>query len=270
MGNNIRKILRERLNEVGSGLITEYEILPYKLNERDPERLSANFKASGLDYSVNLWHDDRNHSFGEYELAFSVAGQEHEAERQGKDIKHFNNVMYTVAEIAEKLIKKHQIKTIKIDGARDEYDNESFMNFDTLRGKLYLRFLKNRYPNDAIEAFGRHIKIDMTKVFPNEISSKKSSADEIIDLLVKISNENPDEEAIRRGLSGSEDQMFSISTDFIENGELGPIYIEINVNTYSDEYSLDWDIYNEGDEGSEYFDSLDKLKDFIKHKFNVQ
>jgi hypothetical protein len=269
MGNNIRKILRERLNEVSSGLIAEYEILPYKLYERDPERLSANFKASGLDYSVSLWHDDRKHAFGEYELAFSVAGQEHEAERQGKDIKHFNNVMYTVAEIAEKLIKKHQIKTIKIDGARDEYDNESFMNFDTLRGKLYFRFLKNRYPNDAIDAFGRHIKIDMTKVFPNEISNEKTIIDEIIDLLVEISDDNQNIDDIKRGLSGSED-MFSISTDFIENSELGRIYVEIDANTNNNEYSLSWDIYNEGDEGSEYFDSLDKLKKFIKHKFNVQ
>jgi hypothetical protein len=177
--------------------------------------------------------------------------------------------MYTVADIVEKLVKKYQIKRVKIDGARDEYDSNSFMNFDTIRGKVYTRFLKNRYPENAIDAFGRHINIDMTKVFPDEISDEKTDVDKLVDLLVKISDDNPDKEKIERGLYGSED-AFGISTDFIENSVLGGVYVEIDVNKQTNEFSFEWEIYGNGDSGSEYFNSLEELTQFIKNKFNVE
>lgn len=257
----ITKLLRE-------SLLTEIEIFPYKLNTNDKEHISAKFKTDDLSYNVDIWHDNNKHDFGQYEVSFGVDGQKHEGSRQGKDIKHLNNVLYTVMEIVEKVVKEYKVKNIKIDGASDEKD-ASGMFADTLRGRLYTRFLNNRYPHGAISSFGRHIKVDMTKVFPDIIKDEKGKADMLIALLLKISDEDPDEEGIRRGLNGKDDDHFFIGTDFILSSELGPINVEIDVNKGWGEYTITWDVMDIEDEGSDSFDSFENLYNFIKNKFKV-
>jgi hypothetical protein len=255
-----------KIGKIFESLLNEIEKFPYKLNTNDPKRLRAKFDTDGLNYTVNMWHDENMHNFGEYELSFGVASQRHEGERQGRDIKHLNNVLYTVTDIAEELSKQFKIKKIKIDGASDEKDDGG-MFADTLRGRIYTRFLKNRYPDDAVEPYGRFIYLDMTKVFPEIIKDEKGKADMLIDLLVGISDADPNEEGIRRGLSGENDDNFGVSTDFIQSSKYGTIFLGINVNGGWGEYSIEWDLLDQGDEGMEDFDSFEGLINFIKTKF---
>jgi len=187
--------------------------------------------------------------------------------RVGKDLEHLNSVLYTIADTVEKEVKEKNIKKIKIEGAGGEQDTGGFFD-DTLRAKLYLRFLNRRYPNGAVETAGRFINIDMTKVFPDIIKDEKNKMDMIVDELVKISDADPNREGIMRGVDGADESQFSISTDFIDSSKHGTIYVEIDVWDETGNYNIDWDIMDIGDEGSKSFNSFEELLNFIKTKFD--
>ena len=252
-----QRYLESKLTE---GLVSEIEISDYKLDTRDATNIRASFVVGDLKYTAHIWHKGDKHSFGMYEVSFEAVGQKHEAERQGKDIKHLNNVLYTVMEIVEEVVKKYKIKTIKIDGASDEKDASGIFA-DTLRGRLYTRFLRNRYPDEAIDAIGRHIKIDMTKVFPDEISNERTPIDNLLDVMLKISDGDPDLEYLKRGLDGSNESDVSFNSD-LTNNKLGTINISVNLN-HGYGYYVEWEIYDTGKTGD--VDGFKNLEGVIKY-----
>jgi len=224
--------------------------LDYKKTSVNKNDIRYNFEAEGLKYQAVIWHDTSKHRFGEYEASFDVETQEHAGERQGKDIKHFNNVIYTVSEIVEKEVKANKIKKIKIDGARDEKDSGDSYFQGSLRTKLYLRFLKNRYPSDAITTAGTYIYIDMTKVFPEIFDEEKSSIDKLIDTLVQVSDGDPDRNYIMRGVGGADEESFSFESDLTNKK-----YNELNLSIDKDPsygFTVEWEDYASGESSDEY------------------
>lgn len=255
---------------INEELLTEVETYPYMLNVSNDvngaynDRFIAEFNADGLRYSVVLECKQGNSNFGEYEVSFSVDTQKHTSERQGKDLKHLNNVLYTVLEITEDLVKRYKIKKIKFEGAVDDKDDNSF---DTLRSRLYNRLVERKYPDEAIIKNGRYTYIDMSKVFPDIIENGNEKADLLIDLLLDISDENNDEEYFRRTLSGLNDNFFTLNPDTVENSELGLISFEIEVNVPWEEYNVKYEIDETGEEDSVYFKTFKELYDFIYDRF---
>ena len=256
---------------INEGLLTEIDVYQYKFNnyhEYITDRFIATFNADGLRYSVVIEHNPAKSSFGEFEVSFSVDSQKHTSERQGRDIKHLNSVLYTVLEITEKTVKRYKIQKIKFEGAGDDKDTDMF---DTLRSRLYNRLVDNRYPSDAISKIGRYTYIDMSKVFPDEISGENIKLNRLIDLLLMISDEEPNKESIMRSVDGLNDDNFNLSTDSILNSELGDIYIDINVSSLSKEYDVSYNIYDINEEESESFERFKDLYKFIEGRFiNVE
>jgi len=248
-------------------LLTEVDIYPYRFDnytKNISDRFISTFNADGLKYSVVIENNPEKSGFGEFEVSFNVAGQKHTSERQGRDLKHLNSVLYTVLEITEETVKRYKIQKIKFEGAGDAKDTDMF---DTVRSRLYNRLVSNRYPSDAITNFGRNTYIDMSKVFPNEISSKNVKLDNLVDLLLMISDKKPDKESIMENVSGLNDDYFTITTDSVVNSELGGIYFDINVTTLSSEYDISYNIYDIDEEESEYFNTFKGLYNFIKNRF---
>jgi hypothetical protein len=256
---------------INEGLLTEIDVYQYKFNnyhEYITDRFIATFNADGLRYSVVIEHNPAKSSFGEFEVSFSVDSQKHTSERQGRDLKHLNSVLYTVLEITEKTVKRYKIQKIKFEGAGDDKDTDMF---DTLRSRLYNRLVDNRYPSDAISKIGRYTYIDMSKVFPDEISSENIKLNSLIDLLLIISDEDPNKESIMRSVDGLNDDNFNLSTDSILNSELGDIYIDISVSSLSKEYDVSYNIYDINEEESESFERFKDLYKFIEDRFiNVE
>jgi len=243
------------------------EVLKYMKQYDHGDSMQYIFQASGIRYTVRIWHDDRNHDIGVYEVEFSVAEQENSGHRTGKDLKHLNSVLQTVTDIVESEVKAKGIKHIKMEGATGEQDVESGNDsmFDqTLRAKLYLRYLSNRYPAEAIKDAGRYIWLDMTKVFPEDYKDS-SKADQIIKLLVKLSDANDDESGIRRGLGGTDaDKDFVIDTDFIESNKLGSVYMVITASEVYNQFDIEWELLDSGESGDATFRDFKELKEWLK------
>ena len=252
-----------KLYKLYEQVLTEYEIQDYKTTEYGKEDLRAYFNVGGLQYTVMLMHNNKTNKFGEYELSFKVKGQKHAGERQGKDIRHLNNVLYTVMDITEKWVKKYKIRKVKFQGAADEKDSGGFLD-GTARTNIYARFLKNNYPNsgNAITVSASYINIDMTKIFPDLFEEGK--ADKIFYLLLELTDDDKDE--IWRTFNGSSSDSFTVSGDFYKKG-FGYFELNIGVGGFSG-YSISWDIYDLGDEGDEDFNSFNELYNFIKTKFS--
>jgi len=256
---SIRKSLRE-------GLMFEHDVVDSKRVRNQIDHIRYVFTVNGVLYNVNFWHDDKVHKFGEYELEFSIDNQNNTGQRVGKDLRHLNTVLYTVTNIIEREVQEKGIIRVKIEGAGDAKDSAGIFN-PTIRAKLYLRFLKNKYPTDAITAAGRYINMDMTKIYPNMKRDAESSSDKLIKALLVVSDADPDETGLRRGLSGKDESQFVINTDFIQSSKFGTIYVEIRVWGAINEYELAWDINSTGNEGSKEFESVDQMVEFILANF---
>ena len=251
----------------------EYQVLPYKRIADYDGKVTIRFDAGGLRYEASLWHNPNKHDVGEYELEFNTSGQKHAGDRTKKDMTHFFNVVYTVIDATEAIVKEKKIRKVKFEGAKDEEDTNKFWE-PTLRAKVYWRIVTNRYPDEALFGSGRHIKIDMTKVFPELfVGQEKTNADKIVDLLIQISDgseETPEglEENIRRGLSGGdENTAFYLSTDFIDSLDYGNIYIRISVFKVTQSYSVEMDFYDTDEDEEHDFRNFEELYNFLKYRF---
>ena len=237
--------------------------VPYE----NADKMEYIFDASGIRYTVTIWHDNAKHHIGTYEVEFSVPEQKNSGDRTGKDLKHLNSVLQTVTDIVENEVKDKKIKNIKVEGATGESDVESGESgfFGTpLRARLYDRYLRNRYPAEAISTAGRYINIDMTKVFPEEYKDK-SNADKLVDVLLKISDANQDEAGIRRGLYGNDaDKDFGIDTDFITSSKHGDIYFVITASEVYNQFDLEWQFLDSGESGDATFGSFQELLSWLK------
>ncbi len=252
--------------------INEFKIFKYKESYSTADQSIYYFKADDLNYEVDVWHDSRKHELGEYEAEFRVSGQKHAGHSTGKDLKHLNSVLYTVGEIVEIVVKEKKIKKVKLEGAGGERDKGGEGIFGamnaTTRTKMYLRFLGQKYSKKAIKSVGRYIYVDMTIAYPELFTDEgKSKSDELLDLLNKISDGEPDRAGIKRVFNGTDDDNFSVDTDFVYNNKLGTIYFVIDVQKTYNEYSVEWDAYDADDSGTEYFKNFDEIITFLKKKF---
>ena len=248
-------------------LLNEYQIQPYKRIVDQPDKVTIRFDTGGLRYEASLWHDSRKHDIGEYELEFNASGQKHAGERTKKDMTHLLNVIYTVIDAMESIVKERRIKKVKFEGAGDEEDTNKFWE-PTLRAKLYQRMVDRRYPEDAITNVARFTKIDMTLVFPELfVNQEETNLNKLVDLLVQLSDaSNPEEtrEGIMRGVNGiDENEDFGISTDWIENSERGTIYAEIGVSKAMRSYSVELTFYDTDENIWEEFKNFESLYNFV-------
>ena len=265
--NNIKKV------SLIESIINE-EVVQSKKVMDTGDSIKYDFDLNGIRYNVSIWHDSRKHDGGVYEVEFAVPEQKHSGHRVGKDLKHLNSVLQTVTNVVEKEVQEKGIRKIKMEGASGEQDQDGDTSFmgamkPTVRAKLYYRFLQNRYPEDAIEGVGRYINIDMTKVFPDRFQGQDTTnADKLIDLLVKISDADPDEAGIRRGLDGQDlNSAFSIDTDFINSTEHGGMYFTIEVNDPMNMYSVRWEKFDTSEEQEKDFNSFEEVYNYIQQKF---
>jgi hypothetical protein len=194
--------------------------------------------------------------------------QEYTADRTGLDLKHYNSVINTVTQIADETVKKYKIRQIKIEGARDEYDSNNYFN-PTLRAKLYLRQILRIYPSDAVISFGKNIKIDMTKVYP-ELFDDLTKLNTIINLIVQISDESDitnDFTETSDYIGGINDNDFDINHANVFNSKLGELSIAVVVDSKLKQYSIEWRSYDTDEEQSEYFNNFKSLVNYIKEMF---
>jgi hypothetical protein len=252
----IKTIIKEILNE--------YVIFDYKNDNNDKYRISYSFDANGLKYFVSIWHNSAKHYANEYEVEFGFKTQKHSGDKANKDLSHLNSVLYTVMTIVEEAIKKYKIKYIKIEGAASEDEDDIF---NTTRADLYYRLIKNKYPNDAIEKSLRFIKIDMTKVFPDLFKNQENKIDELFEIIINISDENPDVEDLKRGFEGI-DNNFYYGSDYIINSKLGHMELNITVNGDMKEYSVEYNIIDIDKSDTKDFQSYEKLILFLKNFIN--
>ena len=248
MKNLIKQIIKEQQ------IFEEIEISDYRIGKRDDEYYSGYFSVNGLKYTVDVYHDDNKHKFGLWEVEFSVQSQTNPGYRTKKDIKHLNTVLYTVFEIVEKIVKEVGIKTIYIDAANDEFDTDYY---NTTRGDIYYRFLKNKFGEDKIDSYGRFITI----YFSDE---KNIKLDIIKNILIDISNNHVDIDGLNRSIGGTDDNNFKIITDAVLNVNVGVIYFEIIINVKNNIFMLSYHIHDNDEQESFDFNSFNELVKFLK------
>jgi hypothetical protein len=253
--NFISTTIREYLNE--KEIFEEIQIQPYKITKESDKKYVSYFNVNGLDYKVDIYHDDSKHKFGVYEVEFSTKNQKNAAHRTNKDLKHLNIVLYTVSEIIKEVVKNNNIKQIYIDSANDEFD---INNLNTLRSDIYYRFLKNNFKNGKIERYGRFINL----YFKND--EKYPKLEILKNILYSISNNYLDVAGIERGINGLNDNYFEIKTDYISNINVGDILFNIIVNTNDNKYSLEYEIYDLGINFNKKFNSFNDLVRMLKIK----
>jgi hypothetical protein len=241
---------KDFLNE--QQMFEEIKISEYRIEKRNNGFIGY-FKANDLKYSVEVYHNDNKHDFGVWEVEFSVVNQAHAGHRTKKDIQHLNTVLHTVFEIVQKIVKENNIKTIYIDSANDENDEN---RFNTVRAEVYYRFLKNKFGEENIDKNGRFIYV----YFSNEEGGTK--LEKIKNILIDISDNYLDIDSINRGINGVDDDNFVINTDSISNKNVGDIYFEIEVSENHKEYSLSYEFLET--EESESFD-CESFEELMNH-----
>jgi len=232
----------------------EINIAKYRIQKSSDKQYYGYFSASELKYTVSIYHDDNKHKFGVWEVEFSVSNQTNAGYRTKKDLKHLNIVLYTVFEIVQEVVKSINIKSIYIDSANDEFDENAF---NTTRADLYYRFLKSKFGPENIDRQGRFIHVYFSEMESTNLQIIKN-------ILIDISDNYYDAEGVDRGISGIDDNNFEINTDFISNENVGDIYFEIIVNEKSREYSLTYEILDTGSTESVSYDSFDSLVGFLQ------
>jgi len=249
-------------------LLLEYEIFQYKKTEDKENLIQYKFETDGLKYLVQLSSDPNIHKPGTYEVSFGIEGQESPAHETKKDLKHLNSVIYTVDKIVKEVIKKRLIRWIEFSGARG--DNDSHLPYiDTVRGRLYLRFMKRKYPKAKIQQsrFG-NIQVDAKTVYPKFFKGKETKADLVLDLIIDISDENPDDWRFENSLQyDKQTDRVQIDTDAIVSSKHGSIYIVIDSSKAWKQHTLEWTFFNTDEEGYENFNSFKELYAFAKKKF---
>jgi len=256
MKNFIKQIIKESIIKYlkEQQIFEEIEISDYRIVKSDDEQYYGYFTINGLKYTVSIYHEDNKHKFGVWEVEFSVQNQTSAGYRTKKDIKHLNSVLYTVSNILKEIVENNNIKQIYIDSANDEFDDN---NLNTKRGDIYYRFLKNNFKNNKIERYGRFINI----YFSDE---KNIKLDIIKNILIDISNNHVDIDGLNRGIGGTDDNNFRISTDFISNVNVGDIYFEIVINVKNNVFMLSYHILDNDEQESFDFNSFNELVKFLK------
>jgi hypothetical protein len=240
------------------------ESVIYNFNKKGEGRYE--FKTDdGLVYDVHIL-PAKGFGFKTYEVSFRVRGKGSEYETK-LDLGHLNSVLNTVTDIVDNEVKDKKIRKVIFNpsyGERDvqKGDNRKIFN-PNLRYELYLRFLTNRYPEDAVLPGMGNIGIDITKIYP-EIFQESNKMSIIIELLNNFNDSG--REIVVNDFDGEDENNFTYIGE-LSNSEMGDFSIEINVHDNWKEYNIMIESYDTGEKDEEYFKTFDKLIDFIKSKF---
>lgn len=171
-------------------LLLEYEVAPFNYlgsDKRDEymseESHKYSFESGGIKYYVYFHQKSGSRAF---EVSFDYEGGYKFLGRTHKDLKHFNNVLYTVLEIVKDAVAKFKMKMIEFEGSRGVNDR---LHDESLKSKVYRRLLYNIYPHDSIIERNNRTYVDMTIIYP-ELFNKmdKSAPDLFFDLIEKGTN----------------------------------------------------------------------------------
>lgn len=169
-----------------NNLLVEYVVAPFK-DLNDPynpksqysiSRYYFKFELGGLTYDVTFYKKEGDSA---YEIIFDYEGGS-ENKGAGKDIEHFNSVMYTVINIMEYAAKKYKIKIVEFEGVYGDKPERKVNGRpqEPLRSRYYRRFLQQKYPADAIHTLVNRTYVDMTKIFPKEFETEKKSRKDVL------------------------------------------------------------------------------------------
>ena len=216
----------------------------------------------GIKYEVHIY-PKRGYNFKTYEVSFNVKGESSEYETK-LDMMHLNSVLNTVCDIVEGEIRDKRIRKVIMNpayGERDvnRSDNRKIFNPNT-RYELYLRFLRNRYPEDAILPGLGTIGIDATKIFP-DIFNEPTKLSIIMDLLNGFNNVGRKIEVA--DFDGEDENNFKYDGE-LENDQRGMVYVIVSVHDNWGEYNIEVEDIDGDGKNEEYFNSFDGLVEYIK------
>jgi rRNA maturation protein Nop10 len=261
-----------------NNLLLEYVVAPfedlndpYDPNDEYPEyRYMFKFELGGLTYDVKLLKSDGERA---YDISFDYEGG-NENKGAGKDIEHFNSVMYTVINIMEYAAKKYKIKTIEFEGIYSDKPERKVNGRpqEPLRSRYYRRFLQQKYPADAIHVEKYRTYVDMTKIFPDVFYTEKKSRVNVLFNLIEQTTGNSFSLPQKKSFLGSwynNDNNFTISIKDLEpiKGNVPiTIHVEVDTNGYifyveTENYSQETDVYTFRELCQELVDSI---RDAIK------
>lgn len=257
MKSLIKQLLRENL-------LLEGQAYPFQETNKTEYGIQYEFIADNIPYLVTLITNKEKEI---YEVGFNVKNEEDVAHRTKKDLRHLNNVLATVDDIVKKAVHDYRIKKIAFSGAREENDSKA-MFLKSLRDKTYLRYLKQHHPNAIIDddRQGNSFVI-MKSIYPEVFEKNKDKKDMLIDLIMEISDEYPDEDYFTRAISFNEyTNKIQCDVDGIVNSNLGASRIEIN---YDYGYNVEIEIYDTDKIFKRNFKNFNQVLEFIKQTFSV-
>jgi hypothetical protein len=255
MKSLIKQLLRENL-------LLEGQAYPFQETNKTEYGIQYEFIADNIPYIVTLITNEQKEL---YELGFNVKGAEDFAYRTKKDITHLNNILATIDDIVKKAVYDYRIKKIAFQGAREETDSQA-MFLKSLRDKTYLRYLKQHHPNAIIDDNRQgHSFVIMKSIYPEVFEQNKDKKDILIDLLMEISDEYPDEDYFTRVISFNEyTNKIQCDVDGIVNSNLGQARIQIE---YDENYDVEIEIYNTNEMVKKEFKTFNQVLAFIKEIF---
>jgi hypothetical protein len=258
MKSLIKQLLRENL-------LLEGQPYPFQETNKTEYGIQYEFIADNIPYIVTLITNEQKEI---YEVGFNVKNEEDVAHRTKKDLLHLNNVLSTVDDIVKKAVYDYRIKKISFSGAREESDSKAIF-LKSLRDKTYLRYLKQHHPNAIIDddRQGNSFVI-MKSIYPEVFEKNKNEKDILIDLLMEISDEDPDEDYFTRNISFNKyTNKIQCEIDGIANSKLGRAEIEIS-HDYGYDVNINLIDTDENFEGN--FKNFNQVLAFIKQTFSTQ
>jgi hypothetical protein len=162
-------LTENQLNKV----LLEYVVAPFvdlhtpseDDDEFPPHKYEFKFELGGLTYDVSFTKTTGDMIFN---LVFDYEGG-NENVGAGKDISHFNSVLYTIFDIIKYAVNKYKIKVVQFDGVwgiGESPMKNNKLQSDSLRSRVYRRFLYDKYPTQSIHELDNRTYVDMTMVYP--------------------------------------------------------------------------------------------------------
>lgn len=261
------KSLNQLISEDFRFLIFERtaEPLPFNRTHNSNESITYEFIVSGKKYEFNLTLKSEGYGPATYEAVFMKDGQKSSSERGGKNPFDTFKILATCKAIMDKECREKKIRTYHIEGAKDEEQitkQKGDSEEDTQRARVYEKFFNTKYGSNAVKRNGRFITIDMTQVFPKVFKDESNSkVSTISNLLLRVSDKNPDKEAIMQSFEGNEN-TFSVATDELINSKYGGLDLDMYIDNVTNQYKVS---FNKFDIGQHDEKSFNDFKPFMQY-----
>ncbi len=184
--NRIKRVDDEMINE---SLITEGTASPFKLqkgkyfNPNYMENFIYISEINGIPYEIEFSKNLAGGllGYGQWQLSFNTkyGGTK---DRVGTKIRtHFNDVLATIGDIIEDVVKRFKVRQIMFSGSADKDKDKGKSSGETLRMEYYTRFLKNRFSSQSISGpnLEGQLTLDLTNEYPEIFDDKTFYPDRI-------------------------------------------------------------------------------------------